>query len=61
MIFFFPCLTSLSMIISRSIHVAVNVIISFIFMTGYDSIVYMYIFFIHSHSDSPFSPLSEDQ
>ena len=39
----------------------INVIISFIFMTGYDSIVYMYIFFIHSHSDSPFSPLSEDQ
>ena len=41
-------LTSLSMIISESIHVAANGIISFFFMT----IVYMYhIFFVHSSDD----------
>ena len=37
------------MIISRSIHVAANGIISFFFMAEYYTIVYMYhIFFIHS-------------
>ena len=40
------------MIISRSIHVTANGIISFFFMTEYYSIVYMYhIFFIHSSVD----------
>ena len=47
----FVWLTSLSMIISRSIHVAANGIISFFFMAEY-SIVYIYhIFFIHSFVD----------
>ena len=42
-------LVSLSMIISRSIYVPVNIIISHIFVTEKYSIVYMYyIFFIHS-------------
>ena len=41
-------LTSLSMIISGSIHVAVNGIISFLLMAESYSIVYMYIFLIHS-------------
>ena len=36
------CLTSLSMTISRSIHVAENDIISFLFMAEYSSIVFMY-------------------
>ena len=45
-------LTSLSMIISRSIHVAANAIISFLFMAEYYSIVYIYhIFLIHSSVD----------
>ena len=49
MMFVFIQLTSLSMIISRSIHVAANGIISFFFMAEYYSSVYMYhIFFIHS-------------
>ena len=40
------------MIISRSIHVAANGIISFFLMAKYYSIVYMYhIFFIHSSVD----------
>ena len=40
------------MIISRSIHVAANGIISFFFMAEWYSIVYMYhIFFIHSSVD----------
>ena len=40
------------MIISRSIHVAANGIISFFFMAEYYSIAYMYhIFFIHSSVD----------
>ena len=53
MIFVFLCLTtSLGMIISRSIHVAANGIISFFFMAEYYSIVYMYhIFFIHPSVD----------
>ena len=43
---------SLSMIISRSIHVAANGIILLIFMTKQYSIVYMYhIFFIHLPDD----------
>ena len=47
MVFIF--LTSLSMIISRSIHVAVNGIISSFFMAEWYSMVYMYhIFLIHS-------------
>ena len=42
-------LTLLSMIISKSIHVTANGIISFFFMAEQYSIVYMYyIFFIHS-------------
>ena len=46
MIFIFLCLTSLSMAISRSIHVAVSF---FILITEQYSIVYMFhIFFIHS-------------
>ena len=51
MIFVFLChsLTSLMMIISRSIHVAANGIISFFSVAKYYSIVYMYhSFFIHS-------------
>ena len=47
MIFVFVWLTSFSMIISRSIHVTANGIISFSFMA--EHIVYMYhIFFNHS-------------
>ena len=43
---------SLSMIISRSLPVAADGIISFFFMAEYYSIVYMYqIFFIHSSVD----------
>ena len=49
MIFVFVWLTSLRMIISRSIHVAVSGIISFFLMAKKYSIVYMYLnFFIHS-------------
>ena len=49
MIFVSHHLTSLSMIISRSIHVAANAVISFLLMAEKYSIVYMYhIFFIHS-------------
>ena len=45
-------LTSFSMIISRSIHVAANGIISFFFYGWVISIVYMYsTFFIHSSVD----------
>ena len=45
-------LTSLSMIISKSIHVAANGIISFFFMAEWYSFVYVYhIFFIHSSVD----------
>ena len=40
-------LISLSIILSRSIHVVVNGKISFFFMTEQYYIVYMYIFFIH--------------
>ena len=48
-IFVFLCLTSLSMIISGSIHVVANGIISFLFMAELYSIVYMYhIFFAAS-------------
>lgn len=42
----FVCLTSLSMIISRLIHVAADGIISFFFMAS--CTVYMYHIFIHS-------------
>ena len=46
------CLISLSMIISRSIHVPENAIIFFLFMAEQYSIVYVYnIFFIHSFVD----------
>ena len=46
--FVFVWLTSLSMIISRSIHVAANGIISFFFMAELFYIVCMYHSFIHS-------------
>ena len=50
MIFLFLCVTSLSMTISRSIHVAANDIISFFVMAEYYFIAFMYhIFFIHSY------------
>ena len=46
--FVFHCLTSISMTISRSIHVAANGFISF-FFTANTPLYYMYhIFFIHS-------------
>ena len=52
MIFVFLWLTSLSMTISRFIHVAANGIISFFFMAESYSIVYMYhIFIIHLSVD----------
>ena len=44
MIFVFLCLTSFSMLISRSIHVATNGIISFIFMAGCYSITHTHIY-----------------
>ena len=45
-------MTSLSMIVSRSIHVAKNAGISFFLMAEYYSIVYMYhLFLIHSSVD----------
>ena len=50
-VFVFLWLTSLNMIISRSIHVAANGIISFFFMTEYYSIVYIYHIFIHLSVD----------
>ena len=40
MIFVFLCLTSFSMLMSRSIHVAANGIISFVFMAGWYSITH---------------------
>ena len=43
-------LTSLSMKISRSVHVAASGIISFFFMAEWYSTVYMYHIFIHSSS-----------
>ena len=46
------CLTSLSIIISRSIHVAANGIVSFLFMAEQYSIVYTYTYL--------FIPLSAD-
>ena len=48
---FFSWLTSLSMMISRSIHVAENGIILFFFMAEYYSVVYMDHIFIHSSVD----------
>ena len=52
MIFVFLWLNSLSMTISRSIHVAANGMISFFFMAEESSIVYMcHIFFIHPSLD----------
>ena len=39
------------MIVSSCIHVAADGIISFFFMAGYDSIVYMYHIFIYSSVD----------
>ena len=47
----FVFLTSLSMVISRSIHVAANGIISFFFMAEQYSIVYTQHIFIHSSVD----------
>ena len=47
MVFVFVFLTSLSMIISRSIHVAANSISSFFFMAEWYSVVYTYHIFIH--------------
>ena len=50
--FVFVSLTSLRMIISRSVHVAASGIISFSLMAKWDSIVCMYLnFFIHSLVD----------
>ena len=51
MVFVFFFLTSLSMIISRSICVAANGRISFFFIAEYYSPVYMYHIFIHSSVD----------
>ena len=49
MVFLFLCLTSLSMTISRSIHVAANGTISFFLIVEYYFIVYIHhILFIHS-------------
>ena len=51
MIFIFLCLTSLS-IISKSIHIAANGIVSFFLMAEWYLIIYIYhIFFIHSSFD----------
>ena len=47
----FLYLTSLSMIISRSVHVATNGVISFFFLAEQFFTVYMYHFFIHSSVD----------
>ena len=50
MVFVFLCLTSLSMIISRSIYIVANGIILFFFIAKYYFIPYMYyIFFIQSY------------
>ena len=50
--FFEVCWALVSMIVSRSIHVTENAVISFLFMAQYYSIVYRYhIFFIHSSVD----------
>ena len=51
MIFVFLCLTSLSMTVSRSIHVAINGSISFFVIAELYSIAYTYHFFIHSSVD----------
>jgi len=51
MVFVFHCLTSLTVVISRPIHVAANGIILFFFMTEKYSIVYMYHIFILSSVD----------
>ena len=52
MVFVFFWLTSLHMIISRSICVAANGIVSFFFMAGWYATVYIYhIFFFHSSVD----------
>ena len=52
MVFVLLFLTSLSVIISRFIHVAANGFITFFFVAEQYSIVYMYhIFFIHSSVD----------
>ena len=49
MIFIFRCLTSLSVTVTKSVHVAANAIISFLFMAEYYFIAYMFhIFCIHS-------------
>ena len=48
MIFAFLCLTSLSVTVSRSLHIAVDSIIPFFFMAEYYSSVYMdHVFFIY--------------
>ena len=51
MLFLFLWLTSLNKTTSRSIHVASNGIILFLFMTETYSTVYMYHIFIHSSVD----------
>ena len=52
MAFIISYLTSRSMIISRSIHVAANNMLSFFFKAELYSLAYMYhIFFIHSSSN----------
>ena len=55
MIFVFLWLTSLDMIISRSIHVAANATILFFLMTEYDSTAFVYHIFIHSSVAGHFS------
>ena len=53
MIFVFDWLTSFRVILSRSIHIAANEIISFFFMAKQYSIMYIYhILFIHSSVSS---------
>ena len=51
MLFVFVWLSSLTMIICRSIHVAANDIISFLFIAEYYSIIYVYHIFICSSVD----------
>ena len=52
MIFVFLCLTSLSIMVCRSIHVTANGVILLFFMAQEYSIVYVYhIYFIHSSVD----------
>ena len=59
MMFLLLCLTSFSMLISRSNHVAANNIISFFLMTELNSIVCVYIY-IYTHTTSLLVPLLMD-